>query len=151
MALLRWSLTPPVPKPRSSPKFTGFCLITLNSVFVHVLDTLVRKPPCFCSAICLPRHFKFQVPTPMSRFHSNVSHVSPVTIYLLVTLKSLSIFLNLFFCLFGSVSYTAQRLYSYASLKRIPREWAKLCLIVKLPHCQYRDNSFLVGPSVCPC
>ena len=30
--------------------------------------------------------------------------------------------------------------YSWASLERISRDWAKLCLIAKLHYCQYRDN-----------
>ena len=30
--------------------------------------------------------------------------------------------------------------YSYASLERIPRDWAKLCLIAKLPYFQFENN-----------
>ena len=30
--------------------------------------------------------------------------------------------------------------YSSASLERMPRDWTKLCLIVKLPYCQHRIN-----------
>ena len=30
--------------------------------------------------------------------------------------------------------------YSYASLERIPRDWAKFCLIVKMPYCQYKKS-----------
>ena len=29
---------------------------------------------------------------------------------------------------------------SYASLERIPRDQSKLCLIVELPYCQYKNN-----------
>ena len=30
--------------------------------------------------------------------------------------------------------------YRWASLERMPRDWAKLCLTVKLPYSQYRNN-----------